>query len=258
MIRRFAVCVIGALVICGSEQAAADLSFLSQTRTVEASYTFTGEGGAAAGQTVAPDFSLFDASIGFAPNPLDIGASQFSSMTGGSIIANGNAFVDMNFEELGEGVTAFAHTQSSFNLVFELSHRTAFTLTGMLLISGDTGGGFPPDAFAEVALSDVFTASIVPNFLGGDFCPDAGSGFNCETTFFEGQGFLEPGIYSLTAIADLNHSSNNGSALAGSFGIGGETRYSLNLELRPVVPIPSAVLLGALGLGMVGWVRRRF
>lgn len=115
--------------------------------------------------------------------------------------------------------------------VFTLTTSAYFRMTDQW-ITGDTY------YVANWGSPILTTASFAGTAFGDDPWADAGW---VNPAYEGGEIILAPGNYSLVVTGD---------------GVGGiPAGFYTRLD---TVPAPGAVLLGAMGLGLVGWVRRRF
>lgn len=106
------------------------------------------------------------------------------------------------------------------------------------------GGEYPANWTSEV----IYEVKID---LAQLYAPDAGGDYP-NVLKSDGTG-LDSG-FSLT-LTDLHASPNKGGD--NTFGPNVPTDYCLQPPVNPI-PVPGALVMGAIGLGMVGWTRKRF
>ncbi len=145
---------------------------------------------------------------------------------------------------------SYQHSASSlFDVSFETTLAQQFIFTGELHAWGDYGGTDYTDSTVLVTLSgsggtlfSIDVASWEDWPLGDD-------------AQFDQSFFLAPDQYTLSITAQLN--GLYGPYSADTPGVGGSGQANYSVSLTPTIPVPGALLLGVLGTGLVGWIRRR-
>ncbi len=163
---------------------------------------------------------------------VDMGFSNF----------NGTHWTDYTMQISGSNATA-ANDYARFS-VYDNVHDAGTYLTYDLDITA-TG-------LEGVQVGDVITANNHPAGVTGTF--DGLFVFGGDSN-----GDIYTGFYTISLVFDMTNwaFANNGS-LNGPYQDGGNIYDSLFVETgAPVVPVPAAAGLGFLGMGLVGFLRRR-
>lgn len=112
-----------------------------------------------------------------------------------------------------------------------------------------------------VALGDYSTTAFA--YLPADWGVTATGGFNADTIGSFTSAGLASGVYNGLTPTDMSnwsqsyHARFNTSGLFSPFEIGGTVAPDVVTIGRAVVPAPGALLLGTIGAGLLGWLRRR-
>jgi len=128
------------------------------------------------------------------------------------------------------------------------TYGSASVTPGLFQISFDAlpilAGGFDAYVFAATADAD-FTVSFYTSDYGDRYNPNPGAHLGTFPTDF-GVGGMVVSFVSPVPISLMVFSNE------GWHDIGID-----NLTVMPVVPAPGAILLGTIGAGLIGWLRRR-
>jgi len=130
--------------------------------------------------------------------------------------------------EVGSGGMLDLTGYSTYSMTIKNPNTSGWFMANIYLNTGWTDGGLEPDNYYQ-----------------------------------NGWVWLGPGQQAtlsvdLTSTVNLNHVSNIGLKIGSNMGTGDYAMPSGTAFNVDVIPAPAAVVLGAIGLGLVGWIKRRF
>lgn len=208
---------IAAITAMTGSQPASALTFVSQSRTIDAA--ITGQVDAAA----APDFGPFSDDVNlFVSDPVTCmcamqgGGTQFSTLDENAIVASGEARTFV----LSSGAALEASGGSYFETVFDLSEPRDFALAGHLspLVCELIDPPCNPGAVWAVIERLVPTPEVL-------FASTSGGSLAAS-------GTLTPGTYRVIA--------STSASISGVPWAETRSAYSLSITLSPLTPLPSA------------------
>jgi len=181
LIRRFALVIC---ILAIGAQASAEVVLLSQSRSVYVESEYF------SGSLSAPDFGLFEENIHFTEYwlygyVLWLTATQNSEIQTGHFSIHGDT--DGRTGEL-QGYYEDGHARSDFEVLFEVTVPTPFSLIGSL---APWGGG---------SIYSTANSSLHLDWNGAPYLSFS-SGYNQEEIVVSEYGILEPGVYTLTVNA---------------------------------------------------------
>lgn len=178
------------------------------------------------------------------------------------------AMADLTFEAVGGTIEAHSWMQA-----FELKTDHAFDYVGLFLLPlpGDQGAGFKADAwdFSVLPNPNSFDqVGVGDGFFGTSWTVAAGDSTNTLRWLSHFKGDEEVQRFHLTLFtfndgSDWQGATSMWDGKGWTFGIHTpdtawqEFKDSGGIAAAVAVPIPSAALLGLLGFGLVGAIRRR-
>ncbi|NNF64211.1 MAG: hypothetical protein HKN07_08105 [Acidimicrobiia bacterium] len=218
---RLILAAIGVVVAAGSAHAGVHL--VSQSRFVHSEASIFGSGGQSDADSVfadVVDFGPFDATVTAIAEVRSgsvVGtATQRSTLLPSVITAEASVIALANGDRALDSGTGSA--VSSLDLIFEIEHRIAFDLTATVpAVVIDAGSA--SDTFA------CFTLVGPAGFLVTARADASGGGHDIALS-----GFLEPGVYTLTALATTAATAGSGTDSFGSAGF----------DLTLTIPTPTA------------------
>lgn len=226
---RNAVLILAAL----SGAAHADtLSYLSQTRSVDAWLELSPNGGSPdqfQSGAATSDSGGFDEVAAVVESGYASTASQNSLIHSSGILADGA--VSLAKPLLGSDLAAHQSVVSSLMVEFDVLAETPYNLDANFSFAADTGGMIT--AFGSMAASLFGPGGAVFEQINSFPIPDS-----LASVDFSSGGFLSPGTYTFTVYTEINLDSM-------PYEIGGDGLASYEVDFG-VVPEPSAVALLAL------------
>ena len=262
-VRTFLLCACLCLSSTGAVEGG--FTYISQNRSVSASNT-----SGSAMDIVAPDLGSFQANAGvsrehFMPlewkpspgywyRPFTACGGQDSMLGRYGISASGAA--STGSPNCWYTYECFAQSSSSyFEVIFETTLPQRFALTGYFYSDGDYGGESMGDTNAWATLSGASGEILAMNVNGHNGWIH---GYMPDEFYFDKVILLEPGCYTLRAGASAWWDYGGPDEMQGPrIWEGGDGDAYFDLQFTPIVPVPAAILLGTIGAGPLGWLRRR-
>jgi len=188
--------------------------------------------------------TTFDGTFDEATDPLTAATKDFRDLGGTDDVGDFALFVGTN-QFFGSIVTP-GDNSDAFNIIIGPDE----TLIGASINFG-TNLGSTPTGFNYLSINqgtafELYESSTTPLLLSLDL---TGANLYGPTLFTAPPSFtLGPGLY---------HVLLNSGVLA-AYNPPNNVKYTINFEVEgAVIPAPGAIMLGSIGVGLVGWLRRR-